>query len=134
MDEREKAFQKRLLATFRLEAAEHVQAIAAGLIRLESESAPAERMQIIENVFRGAHSLKGAARAVGLPDIEAICQSAETVFAALKKNELELSPALSDVLHDALDALDAMLRTLRDEPADGSGGVAMDGLLRRLDE
>lgn len=132
MDEREKAFQKRLLATFRIEAAEHVQAISSGLLRLESAQAPAERADVIETVFRAAHSLKGAARAVGLADIEAICQSAESVFAALKKNGLELSPALSDVLHEAADTIGRMLLTLDSDAVEG-GAAPVDALLARLD-
>ena len=132
MDEREKAFQKRLLATFRVEAAEHVQAISSGLLRLERAAAPEERADVIESVFRAAHSLKGAARAVGLADIEAICQSAESVFAALKKQELELSPALSDVLHETADTIGRMLHTLDSDTAEG-GGATVDALLARLD-
>ena len=132
MDKKEKEFQKKLLATFKAEAAEHVQALSSGLVELESASTAEARMQVIETVFRRAHSLKGAARAVGLAEIESICQSTESVLAALKRSELNPSPALFDVLHDAVDALGKRL------PAAGNGQSGKDRLpiaelLGRLD-
>ena len=105
MDERDRQFQKKLLSTFKVEADEHVRTLSTGLIELE-QVAPAERrMEVVEAIFREAHSLKGAARAVGIPEIEAVCQALESLFAALKNARLEYSPGLFDVLHDAVDAL-----------------------------
>src|SRR5688500_12421942 len=105
MDSKEQEFQSRLLATFKVEAAEHIQALSSGRIQLENALGPHERVKIIETIFRGAHSLKGAARAVNMARIESICQSAESVFSALKRNELALSPSLFDALHEAVDDL-----------------------------
>jgi len=131
MEKRGKEFQKKLLSTFKVEAAEHIQALSSGLIGLESAPPGDERMQIIEAAFREAHSLKGAARAVGLAEIESICQSTESVFAALKRNALELSPALFDVLHDALDVLGKLL-PIPEQPS-GKAEVPIAELLRRLE-
>ena len=58
------AFMKRLLSTFKVEADEHIKNITAGLIDLEKDLEPQVKAGIIETVFREAHSLKGAARAV----------------------------------------------------------------------
>src|SRR6202043_2346881 len=77
----EEEFLRTLRATFKVEAAEHLQAIGTGLLELEKAPAPAEQLQLIETVFRAAHSLKGAARAVGLTDVESLCQSLEDLFA-----------------------------------------------------
>ena len=43
--------------------------------------------ELLETIFREAHSLKGAARAVNLAEIETICQSLEGVFASLQHNQ-----------------------------------------------
>ena len=75
MDKRDREFQKKLLETFEIEAAEHVQALSSGLVELENAPAAERRTQVVEAVFRSAHSLKGAARAVGLAEIESVCQS-----------------------------------------------------------
>ena len=71
-------------------------------------------MQIIETVFREAHSLKGAARAVGVAEIESICQAAgECVLGAQSARSSTIRPGLFDVLHDAVDALSKAARDRR---------------------
>src|SRR5512143_3738792 len=94
-------FHKKLLATFRIEAGEHLKVMSSGLIELEGVAAAEAQLELIETVLREAHSLKGAARAVNQSEIEAICQVLESVFVALKRRELDLSPQLFDTLHQA---------------------------------
>jgi two-component system, chemotaxis family, sensor kinase CheA len=103
MNPRDEEFLKRLLATFKVEAEEHLKAISAGLLQLEKEASVEKRAAVIQNVFREAHSLKGAARAVNLTEIEALCQALESVFARWKRGETAPSPEEFDLLHQALD-------------------------------
>jgi two-component system, chemotaxis family, sensor kinase CheA len=102
-------FLKRLRSTFEVEAREHISAMSSGLIALERTTVAGQRLDIIETIFREAHSLKGAARAVNLAEIEAICQALESVFAALKRQEIVVSTELYDTLHQALDSLGPLL-------------------------
>ena len=121
MPDQDKEFNQRLLATFREEAEEHLRAITNGLVDLEN--APVEERQgpIVENVFREAHSLKGAARAVNLGEIESVCQAVEGVFAKAKRNELVLGVDALDVLHRAMDKIGRLLAPSRSEgPVKGS--------------
>ncbi len=97
-------FLESLRATFKVEAEEHLQAIAAGLLELEKTAEPGAQRRIVEVVFRAAHSLKGAARAVNFSEIETICQSMEDVFASWKRQDAAPSPAVLDSLHRTLDA------------------------------
>jgi two-component system, chemotaxis family, sensor kinase CheA len=105
MDAKEHEFLERLKATFRLEAEEHVRAISAGLIELEREPTPERQAEIIETVFREAHSLKGAARSVNLKGIESVCQPLEGAFSALKRGAIVWSPPLCDLFHQAVDTI-----------------------------
>ncbi len=109
MANQEQEFIARLQATFRMEADEHLRAISAGLLELEKTSDPPQQHAIIETVFRDAHSLKGAARAVNFSEIEALCQAVEGLFATLKRGEVVLSAPLFDALHKALDILEMLL-------------------------
>jgi two-component system chemotaxis sensor kinase CheA len=102
-------FLRRLLSTFGVEAREHIRAISSGLIELEKTTAAGQQPEILEAIFREAHSLKGAARAVNLTEIEAICQALESVFAALKRQEIMPASALFDALHRATDTLSTRL-------------------------
>jgi two-component system chemotaxis sensor kinase CheA len=114
------AFIAKLRETFKVEAGEHLQAISKGLFELEktpasgtqgkiAEKAGEARQKTIEAVFRAAHSLKGAARAVDFTEIESLCQLLEDVFALWKKTERIPSPEALDTLHGALDAANSML-------------------------
>ena len=75
MSIREEEFLHELRSAFKVEAAEHVQAITTGLLALEKTPAPEAQRDLIATVFRAAHNLKGAARAVDSTEIESLCQS-----------------------------------------------------------
>jgi two-component system, chemotaxis family, sensor kinase CheA len=98
-------FLRSLRATFKVEAAEHLQEIGAGLLQLEKAAAPAAQQQLIETVFRAAHSLKGAARAVDFTEIESLCESIEDLFAAWKRRESLPTPSTLDTAHRAIDKM-----------------------------
>jgi two-component system chemotaxis sensor kinase CheA len=125
-------FRKRLLATFQVEAGEHLQAMSSGLIELEKMPTGARQAEIVERVFREAHSLKGAARAVNLTQIESACQPLESVFAALKSNQLAASPPLLDILHQTIDALGGLL--VPQAGATGTREPLIRKLVRQLDD
>ena len=99
---------KKLLATFRLEADGHLQNMVAGLLSLE-KTPVAEQSALIEVIFRAAHSLKGAARAVNLTHVEAVCRSLENVFSATKDRRLVISSDLIDLLLQATDVLERLV-------------------------
>lgn len=114
-------FFESLRATFRIEAAEHLQAIAAGLLELEKAPPLEERRRLVEKAFRDAHSLKGAARAVNFTEIESVCQTIETIFASLKRQQTAPVPQELDRLHALLDSVSAHLdSTAPTRPANGT--------------
>ncbi|MHB1273092.1 MAG: hybrid sensor histidine kinase/response regulator [Rhodanobacter sp.] len=123
---------KKLLVTFRVEADEHLKAMSSGLLVLEKTPAGEQQAEIVETIFRDAHSLKGAARAVNLASIESVCQSLESVFAALKDRRLDVSPPLCDLLHQTVDALGGLLSA--DAGASGARQPPVVALIRRLDD
>ncbi len=94
---------------FRGEADEHLESLEAGLLALEKAVSEDEQATVLEYTFRSAHSLKGAARAVGLTDVQSVCQAIEHVFAALKRKELRLVSDGFDIMHQALDTVNALL-------------------------
>lgn len=108
MNEREK-FRKRILETFKIEAEEAVQHMAYNLIELEKGPSESREKELIEAMFREAHSLKGASRAVNINEIESICQDVENVFSALKNKKIKLIPGVFDILHLAVDILSEIL-------------------------
>lgn len=108
-------FLRKLLLTFKIEAEEHITAISYGLIQLEKDSLLENQKKNIEIVLREVHSLKGAARSVNILEIEAICQSLESVFAALQNEKIDLSPTLFDLFHQAVGNLGNLLSNIETE-------------------
>jgi two-component system chemotaxis sensor kinase CheA len=104
------AFLARLRATFRDEAQEHLQAIGSGLLQLE-QAPPGEPLQpaVLEGIFRAAHSLKGAARAVEAREVETLCQLVEDTFADWRRGACTPTIAALDELHQRLRRMAALL-------------------------
>ena len=110
MDKKQE-FLKKLLATFRIEAEENIKSMAANLIELEKKPSDSHTAELIEVIFREAHSLKGASRAVNLTEIESVCQSFESVMSALKNKIIQLSPKIIDILHQTVDIINDILNS-----------------------
>jgi len=122
---------KRLLVTFKVEAQEHIETIASGLVELEQAPTEARQKSVLDTIFRSAHSLKGAARAVNVTDIEAVCQSLESVFASLKRREVAPTPELFDLLHRIVDSLGQLLASI-DSPASAPARSRVSDMVRAL--
>ncbi|MBI2400049.1 MAG: Hpt domain-containing protein, partial [Deltaproteobacteria bacterium] len=116
--DREKEFRKRLLATFKTEALEHVVTMNACLGELERMPPIEVQMEIVETIFREAHSLKGAARAVNIPEVESVCQALEGIFAQWKVRRINQSRELFDTLYLAADTVRAAVSSME---IDGHG-------------
>lgn len=101
----EQDFTARLMATFSIEAQEHIASILDGLLNLEKNPSQDVTHKILETIHRDAHSLKGAARAVNLSSVETICRYLEDIFSAWKQNKLTYSIIQFDVLHQVLDCI-----------------------------
>jgi two-component system chemotaxis sensor kinase CheA len=122
-------FLQRLLAIFQVEAREHLDAISSRLSRLKTGE-KGGRADDVETAFREAHSLKGAARSVNLPEIVTLCQVMESVFSAVKREHLEFSGPLADTLQQAVDFVYKMLESGELSSEDR---MAVRGLIQQLD-
>jgi len=111
-------FIKRLRETFNVEAEEHLQVISSMLLELEKSPPPERRAVVIETVYREVHTLKGAARAVDMPDVETICHALESIFSDWKSKRSSPVPEGFDVMHHALDAMRTHLSPATEKGAD----------------
>jgi two-component system chemotaxis sensor kinase CheA len=105
-------FFKELLSMFRMECDEHIQNMRYGIKTLGEIEPSDEQVEISETIHRAAHSLKGAARTIGLADVEPICQSLESCFSVLKRQKIKLPVELLSMLNRAVDGLEKLLGTL----------------------
>lgn len=127
MSQTDDLFRVRLLETFREEAGEYIESITAGLIELE-KAGPAP--EVVESVYRRIHSLKGAARAVNLREIESVCQNLETIFSLIKRGEYIPGMNDFDLFHRTLAVVKALLQGERPD----TSPVDIIGALRSIPE
>jgi two-component system chemotaxis sensor kinase CheA len=92
----------RLLAIFVEELGEQVQQLNEHLLALERAPADAESLG---GVFRVMHTLKGAARAAGVLEVESLCHLLETDLARARDAAAPLGGAAIALLFEAADAL-----------------------------
>ncbi len=105
MVDRSELLRQRLLATFRVEADEHIAAISAELEEIAANpGAPATRGRL-ETLFRVVHTLKGAARSVGSTDVEQLSHRTEALLRELTQDRLTFDDDILAVLQEASDGL-----------------------------
>ena len=74
---------------FKAESTEHLARLDDGLLRLEKNC---KEQAVLEEVFREAHSMKGAARMLGLSKIETAAHGLESILNTARKGESTLTP------------------------------------------
>ena len=130
MSESEAEFLRKLEEAFRVEAGEHLQVISSGLLELEKLPDAGRREEVVASIFREAHSLKGAARAVNAAEAESVCQALEGVFAAWRKRGVRPLPETLDPMHLAVGAVERLVS--EPDPSAAAGGAGIAALLDRL--
>lgn len=92
-----------LLAAFEAEHREHLEAIRAALDG-------ADRGAIdMADVFRRAHSLKGAARAVDLPAVEEVAHQLEALFSRILDGQQQLDASAIATVRQSLDTIEDLV-------------------------
>jgi len=115
---------ERLLTTFFGEFQERLGAFEQDLLALEGVTSDGERHELINGLFREAHSLKGAANAVGLAEIADVCHRAEDLLATCRDQPTALDEKSVETLFGVVDALRARAERLRAPPSTPAPGPA----------
>ena len=118
-----------MLELFRLEADTQTAVLSAAVLAIEGEErSPAA----LESMMRAAHSLKGAARIVGLEPAVRVAHAMEDVFVAAGRGKFTIRAGHADVLLAAIDFLAAIGRAEDGLAADGPWTARADAIVGRL--
>ncbi|MBO1054231.1 MAG: response regulator [Dolichospermum sp. DET73] len=101
--------QQRILGYFLEEAREHLNTIEQGLLNLQSTL---EDSEMINEVFRAAHSIKGGAAMLGLSSIQQTSHRLEDCFKILKDHPIQVDQRLESLLLNVCDTLKALIDSL----------------------
>ena len=121
-----------LFAIFQAEHAEHLEQIRSILALAEKLGGDGGQARL-EEAFRRAHSLKGAARAVNLPQVEGLAHHLESLFARVRDGSLELDPEATKVIHQVLDANEDCLAALGENRTPDPEGAALRAIQELLE-
>ena len=112
---------QRFHATFFEESREGLDAMEAGLLALEDGQQDPE---IINSVFRAAHSIKGGAGTFGFEAIAGLTHVLETLLDELRAGKRALESAAVDAMLSSVDVLRALLREAEHGQAADPAAVA----------
>ncbi|MHB1254616.1 MAG: chemotaxis protein CheW [Dethiobacteraceae bacterium] len=98
---------------FLAEAREYLQGLNIALLELESN--PANR-EVLQEMFRAAHSLKGMSATMGYQQLANLTHQMENVLDFLRQGTLRADRDVANILFESLDLLELLLGRL-DEPA-----------------
>lgn len=92
------------------ESFEALDMMEASLLKLDLGAPDAE---LINTIFRVAHSIKGGSATFGFSEIASFTHSLETLLDELRANRLQVTQAISDLLLKSVDAMRDMLRAVQ---------------------
>lgn len=99
-----------MLAAFLDECVERTDSLSERLLRLEQN---AHDRELVNEIFRDLHTLKGSSAFAGLTKLNRVAHKAEDLIGALREGRLQVDRALVDLLLEALDALRAIVARAR---------------------
>ncbi len=122
---------QRLMTTFLEELEEHVGTLNRDLLALEKEADVKRRAELLQTLFRTAHSLKGASRSVNVGLVESACHQLEEILEAARDGAMVLGPDLFALLFGTADAIEEAGMRLREQQDLSSAPLA--AILPRLE-
>ena len=117
------------LPAFLSEAQEQIEGLEALLLQLEGRP---DDTELLNALFRCAHTVKGSAGLFGLDDIVGFTHHVETLLQRLREGQVVLTPTLSTLLLRCNDQIRALVAEAGGEPADAVAADQRSGLVTEL--
>lgn len=114
------------LSMFIDEATEHLQAVNENLLELEQNPA---NLEIVNRIFRSAHTLKGMSATMGFEDLASLTHQMENVLDLVRNGKLTVDSFIFDSLFKSTDALEVMVT---DITAGGTGKAEVGSIVEML--
>ena len=102
--------QQRIMGYFIEEAKDHLNTIEQGLLNLQGTI---EDNEMMNEVFRAAHSVKGGAAMLGIGAIQKVAHRLEDYFKVLRDTPVKIDQKLESLFLAVFDALQALLEQLQ---------------------
>ncbi|HLI10715.1 MAG TPA: chemotaxis protein CheW [Alphaproteobacteria bacterium] len=107
-----------LLKEFLTETAESLEVLDGELVKLEQDPNDPE---LLGNIFRLVHTIKGTCGFLGLPRLEAVAHAGENILGKFRDGELLVTPDAVSLILEALDCIKGLLGALEATEAEPEG-------------
>lgn len=114
-----------LVQDFILETEEIIEALDHDLVELETRK---NDLDLLNKIFRGAHTMKGASSFLGFDKMSSLTHHAEEILNKLRKNEISVTPPIMDILLEFVDHAKTILGDIKD----GTDTADVTDLINRL--
>jgi two-component system chemotaxis sensor kinase CheA len=116
-----------LLTEFLTETSENLAVLDVELVKFEQDSSNNE---ILSNIFRLVHTIKGTSGFLGLPRLEAVAHAGEDVLGKFRDGELEVTPDAVTLVLQTIDTIRDLLGGLEEAGSELEGDDS--GLIGKL--
>jgi two-component system chemotaxis sensor kinase CheA len=99
------------LTMFIDESKDHLQSLNENLLKLENKP---DDIEIVQVIFRSAHTLKGMSATMGYQDIASLTHEMENVLDLVRNNKLAMNGGIFDALFKSTDFLEIMVQDVID--------------------
>jgi two-component system chemotaxis sensor kinase CheA len=118
MSEKQKEISKKALKEFLSEAEDVIEKLNQDLLRLDASGREGSvDPDLLNEIFRSAHSLKGLSGMFGFKELMSLSHDLENMLDKLRLGKIRMTPALLDLLFEAVE----LLRRLVEHTSGGSG-------------
>jgi two-component system chemotaxis sensor kinase CheA len=107
-----------LLKEFLTETTESLDVLDGELVKLEQDPNDPE---LLGNIFRLVHTIKGTCGFLGLPRLEAVAHAGENVLGKFRDGELSVTPDAVSLILESLDCIKGLLGTLEATESEPTG-------------
>jgi two-component system chemotaxis sensor kinase CheA len=124
MSETERDEMQEIIQDFLVETQEILDGLDEKFVELEKRP---EDPDLLNSIFRGAHTIKGAAGFLGFTQMVELAHKTESLLNKLRNGEMSVTPPIMDVILQAVDQIKILLGKIREhdqQPADLSGILA----------
>ncbi len=117
-----------ILNDFLTEADEMIEQLDQRFITLEAD--PTNK-DLLNEIFRAMHSVKGSAGFLGFTHLVDVAHRAESILNKLRQGEMAVVPAVITVILEAVDIVKLIMRSIRESGSDSS--VQTEAITQKLD-
>ncbi len=117
------------LEIFIEESKENLQNMNQSLLDLENNY---EDKNILNDIFRVAHTLKGMSSTMGFSKVASLTHEMENVLQALRNDEIPISPKIIDLLFECLDILEEYINEISNTGDEGK--LESEHLVKKLND